>query len=109
MLDCKSETSVTEQAPRRVDDVVQREVAGETFLVLVRGHLAELQELIVLNEVGSWLWARLDGQNRLDDLVQSVVAEFEVDEAQARRDTELFLEELKQASLLRGSPSGEPR
>jgi hypothetical protein len=100
---------MTEQALCRVGEVVQREIAGETFLVPVRGHLAELQELIVLNEVGSWLWARLDGQNGLDDLVESVVAEFEVDEAQAKCDIESFLDQLHQASLLRGSPSGEAR
>ncbi len=84
---------------RRVEEVVQRELAGETFLVPVRGRLADLQELFVLNAVGSWLWSRLDGTNEIDGLARSVAAEFEVDEEQARQDTETFLGELEQAGL----------
>ena len=34
-------------------------MAGETFLVPIRGHLADLQELFVLNEAGQRLWDRL--------------------------------------------------
>jgi hypothetical protein len=98
---------MAERALHRAEEIVEREVAGETFLVPVRGRLADLQELFVLNEVGSWLWERLDGRNLLDDLVASVVAEFQVDEAQARRDTELFLKQLREASLVCEGPSGE--
>ncbi len=93
------EATMSKQTMQRVDEVVQRELAGETFLVPVRGRLADLQELFVLNAVGSWLWSRLDGTNEIDDLARSVVAEFEVDEEQARRDTESFLDELEQAGL----------
>lgn len=98
---------MAERALHRSDEVVQREVAGETFLVPIRGRLADLQELFVLNEVGSWLWERLDGRHSQDDLVASVVEEFQVDEAQAKRDTELFLKQLRDASLVCEGHPGE--
>jgi hypothetical protein len=91
----------------RPSGVVQRQVAGETFLVPIRGRLADLQELYVLNEVGSWLWDRLDGQTSLDALVDSVVAEFDIEEPQARRDTKVFLKQLHESELLEGSSSRE--
>lgn len=78
---------------------MQREVAGETFLVPIHGHLADLQELFVLNEVGRWLWDHLDDSCLLDDLVGGVVADFEVDEETARRDIEGFLRQLVEAGL----------
>ena len=90
---------VAESALRRIDDVVQREVAGEVFLVPIRGHLADLQELFVLNEVGRWLWDRLDGTHPSGDLVTGMVAEFEVDGEEARRDVESFLQQLVEAGL----------
>jgi hypothetical protein len=96
--------ALTADALRRPADVVQRQVAGETFLVPIRGRLADLQELFVLNDVGSWIWDRLDGRTSLDTLVASVVAEFDVDEPQARRDTEGFLNKLREAGLLEGLP-----
>jgi len=89
---------------RSKSSVVQREVAGETFLVPIHGHIADLQELFILNEVGRYLWDRLDSPTCIDDLVASVVAEFEVGEAEARRDTEAFLEQLAQAGLMEEQP-----
>jgi hypothetical protein len=85
---------------RRVEDVVQREVAGEVFLVPIRGRLADLQELFVLSETGRSLWERLDGSCTLDDLVTGLVSEFDVGEQEAVRDTEAFLEQLKEAGLV---------
>lgn len=90
---------MAERVYRRVEDVVQREVAGEVFLVPIRGRLADLQELFVLNEVGHWIWRRLDRPCTLDDLVAGMVAEFEVDEGQAGHDAELFLQELVESGL----------
>ena len=85
---------------RRVEDVVQREVAGEVFLVPVRGHLADLQELYALNPVGRWLWERLDGAHSLAELVAGVTEVFEVEEPQARADADSFIEDLVGAGLV---------
>jgi hypothetical protein len=82
----------------RNDDVVRREVAGETFLVPIHSHLADLRELFVLNEVGSWVWDHLDASD-LDALAAGVSAEFEIDVDQARRDAQSFVQELVQAGL----------
>ena len=87
--------------------VVRRDVAGETFLVPIRGHVADLQELFIVNEVGAWLWDRLDGRRRVDDLVADVVSEFEVSEQQAKKDVSLFLRQLTDAGLIESEDSGK--
>jgi hypothetical protein len=86
----------------RSASVVQREVAGETFLVPIRGRLADLQELFVLNDVGSWVWEHLDGR-RLDELAAGISSEFEIDAEQARKDAEAFVEQLLEAGLAESS------
>jgi hypothetical protein len=88
---------------RRSENVVRREVAGETFLVPIHGHLADLQELFVLNEVGSWIWEHLDGR-RLDELGGGLSAEFDIDAEVAERDAGLFVEQLIEAGLAESSP-----
>ena len=85
---------------RRTGDVVRREVVGEVFLVPIRGQLADLQELFVLNEVGDWIWARLTAACSIDELMEGIVAGFEVTPDQARADAERFLQELAQAGLV---------
>jgi hypothetical protein len=93
----------------RKADVVQREVAGEVFLVPIRGHLADLQELFVLNETGSWIWERLDARGcAFDELVQGLILEFEVDEETARRDVEIFARQLVEWGLGETMPPSEP-
>jgi hypothetical protein len=83
----------------RREGVVQREVAGEVFLVPIRGRLADLQELFVLNETGRWIWERLEGECPVGDLVSGMMAEFEVDEATAVHDVEVFAGNLVEAGL----------
>lgn len=100
---------MTKRAFKRIGDVVQREVAGEVFLVPVRGHLASLQELFTLNEVGSWIWAHLDGSRSTTDLAGELAEEFDVDIAEAVRDTEAFMETLLEAGLAREVPPDDLR
>ncbi len=90
----------TEGAPRRAADVVVRDVAGETFLVPVRGSLADMNDLFALNETGAFLWPLLDGAHRPADLAAAVALEFEVDEQAAARDVDVFLRRLREAELL---------
>jgi hypothetical protein len=94
-------------APKRKASVVQREIAGETFLVPIHGHVADLQELFVVNEVGRFIWDRLDGGALMDELVSAVVGEFEVNEAQARLDAQSFLSRLQEAGLLEDQMAAE--
>lgn len=85
---------------RTADAVVRREVAGETFLVPIRGRVAELDDLFVVNEVGSWLWDRLERPMGLDEIVTGLVAEFEVDAERARKDAIEFIRQSVEAGLI---------
>ena len=86
--------------PRRLQDVIVREIAGEVFLVPIRGRLADLQELFVLNDVGEWVWQHLDGAFSADELADGLADAFEVTSEDALADVEAFLGELHEAGLL---------
>lgn len=98
---------VADSFVRRVEGVILRQVAGETFLVPIRGRLADMEELFVLNEVGRWLWDGLDGLHSIEDLAANVAAEFEVEEQEACRDALAFVERLAESGLVEeSSPPG---
>lgn len=96
------------RGPRRLDDVIIREIAGEVFLVPIRGKLADLQELFVLDPVGEWVWQRLDGSSTLESLTEELVATFEVEPPVAALDLQGFLRELAEAGLLEQAADEEP-
>jgi hypothetical protein len=54
-----------------------------------------------LNEVGALILENLDGQQSTDDLVKKVVEAFEVEEAQAVKDVNDFIAQLKTLKLVK--------
>jgi len=84
----------------RTADVVERSVADETFLLPVKGTLANTVEMFALSEVGQFVWSRIDGAHGLPELVAEVVREFDVAEERARADVSEFVDQLRAFGLL---------
>lgn len=100
-------TDPASRSPKRLQDVILREIAGERFLVPIRGRLADLQELFVLNDAGEWVWQRLDGKQTAAALAEGMATTFEVAPDAARADVQAFIGELDEAGLLETeSPEG---
>lgn len=85
---------------KRTESVVTRTIAGETMLIPVSSHLADLQQIFTLDAVSALIWSLLDGEHGLQDLIKAVTHEFEVDEAVATADAKRFLDELCDAGLV---------
>ncbi|HET8945625.1 MAG TPA: PqqD family protein [Candidatus Polarisedimenticolia bacterium] len=82
-------------------DVVAREIAGQHLLVPIRSGIAGIDCLFTADEVGSFLYARLDGRRDAAALAALVAEEFDVAEERALRDVLEFLEALCEAGLAR--------
>ncbi len=65
---------------------------------------------VTLNEVGAFLWDRIDGRRDLQAILDELLAEYEVDEPTARADVGRIVEELRKEGLveLRDRPSAGP-
>ncbi len=83
----------------RTPDIVPRQIAGDTILVAVRGELARLERIFVLNTVGEHIWSILDGEKTVADVAGSVCEAFDIDEATAWADAAAFLADLEDAGL----------
>ena len=53
---------------KRNESVVLRDVAGEKLLIPVKGRLADLQNIFVLEGLGEWVWEQLDGVRELEEI-----------------------------------------
>jgi hypothetical protein len=92
---------MTDPAPcyQRSPDAVTREVAGETLVVPIRGHLADLQRIYALNPVGALVWGRLDRAADVLTLCRAVADEFDVGAEEAEPSVRAFLAQLEDAGL----------
>ncbi len=62
--------------------------------------LADAGEVHVLNAVGTRIWELTDGTHTIQQIVDTIVAEFEVTPQQAQTDVEEFLQTLVDAQSL---------
>ena len=85
---------------RQSENVVTRQIAGETLLVPIRGDLAGIQRIFALDEVSCFVWERLDGDRDAAALAREVCSAFAVSPEQAMDDIEQFIGELRDAGLV---------
>jgi Coenzyme PQQ synthesis protein D (PqqD) len=91
---------------RPSQDVVARRIAGEHLLVPVRNGAAQMDYIYVSNEVGSFVFALLDGRRTARHIARELAREFEVSEEDARHDVVDFLAALSESGLIVGDGSG---
>jgi hypothetical protein len=85
---------------RKNEQIVSRNIAGELFLVPIRGKLADMQQIFTLNPVGEYIWQELDNQKRLKDICNGVISNFKVEKEQAESDISDFIHELLDSDLI---------
>ena len=84
----------------RSDDVIARSIGDEVLLVPVTKGGGDLENIFSLNAVGAFVWEAADGKRSVQEIVDGVVAEFEVERSVAESDVEAFLGEMEVAGLM---------
>src|SRR5262245_34102725 len=95
------------EAPSRVakrnDDgrsFVTRRIAGETLILPVTGHVANLDSIYVMNDVGSRIWDLLGTPMPVEQIASTLSAEFDVTVERAGEDVREFLGMLSERGLI---------
>jgi len=94
--------NATVKGPRRHPDSAFRSIGEEGGLVVLPGR----SEVKVLNPVAIKVFGLLDGSHSVEAIAREVTAEFEIDEQQAARDIQEFIDSLREAGMLAGTGEG---
>ena len=81
-------------------DVISRKIAGELFLVPVKGKIADMENIFALTAVAEYIWDRLDGRKSLNEILNNVLDRFDIEREQAESDIKEFILELMGAGLI---------
>lgn len=79
---------------------ILRKIAGDYVIIPTGRTTLDFNGLITVNEQGAFLWERLRQDVTEGELVDAILAEYEVDEATAAADVEEFLTILRQCGML---------
>ena len=88
--------SVVSQSP----SIVTRKTGNEYVLVPIANNIADMNSVYTLNETGAFLWEQIDGKKSVKDLIEAVVAEYEVDKKTATEDVLSFIEEMSKYLII---------
>lgn len=85
----------------RIDkEFILREIAGEYILVPVGDTALTFNGLITVNEVGAFLWEYLQEDTTKEQLINTVLDEYEVEREVVEKDVDEFLQELLDAQII---------
>jgi len=98
-------TTVVQHADDR-RSFVTRQIADETLIVPVTGHVMDLGSIYVLNPVGARIWGLLCSPTTADQIAEIIADEFAVSPEDAAADVAEFLESLGERGLIQELTKG---
>ena len=93
--------SVLEKSFVKDDNLMARNIAGETLIVPIRNSVGDLNSIYTLNEVGALVWQMIDGQTRVEQIVGAISREYDVTVDEAAGDVVELLDSMAEAGLIR--------
>lgn len=80
--------------------LLKRQIAGDAFLVPVGKEVYDSNGLFFLNEVGEFIWDRLEEAQSPEDILKALLEEYDVEQSLARKDVETFLQKLRDMDII---------
>ena len=81
-------------------DFILREVAGENFLIPLGQAALRIHGMIVMTESGVLLWKKLQTEQTIESLTESLLEEYDVDRQTAQKEVTEFIEKMYQIGIL---------
>ena len=85
---------------KRNENFVFRKIGDEMILVPIKDNVGDMGYIYNFNELAAFVWENLDGKDRLLDIKNSIVEEFEVSAQQAEEDLCEFVDDLKEIGAI---------
>ena len=85
----------------RNPDFIYRKVIEETILVPLNMNVEDMDCIYTLNEIGAFIWEKLETPLSHDQLLQTMLDEFDVAQDVLDADLEVFLGELFEIGALK--------
>lgn len=82
------------------DGFMLREIVDTWVVVPLGERVVEFNGIMTLSETGALLWRGIEKGADINSLVDSIIAEYDIDKTTALSDTLEFITEIKQKGLL---------
>lgn len=84
----------------RNSNFVHRKIGADNILVPIRQINAESESLYTLNDVASFIWEQLKDPKNIEELLETILIEYEVNKDTARQDVMELVNNLVENGIL---------
>ena len=81
--------------------IVTTKTGNEYVLVPVANNIADMNSVYTLNETGAFIWEHINGENSVEDIINKMMAEYEVDFLTASEDVYSFIDDMSKYLIIR--------
>jgi hypothetical protein len=99
--------SVLDKSFIKDDNLMARNIAGETLIVPIRNSIGDLNSIYTLNEVSARVWQLIDASTRVNQIVETISSEYDVTADEAARDVIELLDSMVAEGLIRIVQEGD--
>ena len=85
---------------KKREEIVTREIAGETLLVPIRGRLADMQNIFSLNPVADYIWRQMNGEKSVDKIGREILENYDMGKEEVDKDLQEFINDLLKEDLI---------
>jgi hypothetical protein len=96
MLFLQNKISKMHRIFRKKFECVIHQTENEFILVPVTDSIVTMNKLYTMNEIGMFIWNRIDGENSVEQIAEFMTAEYDIDKNTALNDTLEFLNKIDQ-------------
>ena len=89
-----------EKCYQKDPNMVSRKIADEFILVPIRQNVGDLESIYTLNETGARIWELIDGKNKVKEIKEKLIKEFEVTPEEAEKDIIEHLMQLEEIKAI---------
>jgi len=80
--------------------IVTTKTGNEYVLVPVANNIADMNSVYTLNETGAFIWEHINGENSVEDIINEMMAEYEVDHVTASNDLFSFIDDMRKYLII---------
>lgn len=77
---------------RKSTSFVEKLIGDEMVLVPLSDNVADMNSVFTLNEVGTFIYSKINNTNTLSDILRELMSEYNVPENVAQQDFDSFIE-----------------
>lgn len=84
----------------RNPNFIFRKIVDEMVLVPIKQNVADLNAIFTLNDLGAFIWEKLENPSTHAELEEAIFAGYDADIIEVKRDLEVFLHEMAEIGAI---------